>query len=72
MTDKQLFAVLFIDNLKLAGCSGEADAAGSVVSGSLGLAMFDGPDFAAEDMTQRADTDMCKRKTASSKPVVEA
>jgi GGDEF domain-containing protein len=49
------------------------DAAGSVVvSGSVGLALFDGLDFAAEDMIRRADTDMYKRKAASSKPIVEA
>lgn len=45
-----------------------ADPATSVVvSGSVGLAVFEGLDFAAEDLIRRADTDMYRRKATSSK-----
>jgi GGDEF domain-containing protein len=43
-----------------------------VVSGSVGLALFEGLDFAAEDLIRRADTNMYERKAASSNPVAGA
>lgn len=44
-----------------------ADAAARVaVSGSVGLALFEGHDFAAEDLIRRADSDMYQRKSTSS------
>lgn len=44
-----------------------AEAAGRVaVSGSVGLAVFEGLDFAAEDLIRRADSDMYRRKATSS------
>jgi diguanylate cyclase (GGDEF)-like protein len=42
------------------------------VSGSVGLALFEGHDFTAEDVIRRADTDMYERKAAAGKPVALA
>jgi diguanylate cyclase (GGDEF)-like protein len=40
-----------------------------VVSGSVGLALFEGHDFTAEDVIRRADADMYDRKAASARLV---
>jgi GGDEF domain-containing protein len=40
-----------------------------VVSGSVGLALFEGHDFTAEDVIRRADADMYDRKATSARLV---
>jgi diguanylate cyclase (GGDEF)-like protein len=51
---------------------GAAHGRNVVASGSVGLALFEGSDFTAEDLIRRADTDMYERKAASSKLVAGA
>lgn len=57
---------LLRDPLEAMKASGERAVA---VSGSVGLALFEGNDFTADDVIRRADTDMYERKASSGKPV---